>query len=120
MMGMKECTKLATIGSCSEYKVAIYARYIYAIGLQKSSKLLELARKFSIALEMSNHMSTSYLDIRIRLHLRKMVIINLNPLVLPIFKRHTGLLMFEIVSKASGTLCTACKDNNIETSINGE
>ena len=39
MMGTKERTGLATIGSCSDYTIAKYARYICAISLQKISEL---------------------------------------------------------------------------------
>ena len=120
MKGTKERTDLAAIGSCSDCTIAKYTWYICAICLQKISELIKLAWTFSIALDMSTHMSTSYLDIRVRLHLNHTGIINLHLLALPAFDKHTGLVMFEIASKALDTLCTEWRDIIIGISTDGE
>ena len=49
---------------------------------------------------MSTHIGTSYLDIRIRLHLENAGIINLHLLAIPVYDRHTGQVIFEVASKA--------------------
>ena len=51
---------------------------LVAINLQTIAELLEQSWTFYIALEMSTHLSTSYLDIRLRLHLLKYSILNVH------------------------------------------
>ena len=58
----------------------------------------------------STHRSTSYLDICIRLHLNHASIVNLHVLVIPVFDWHTGLVIFEIASKALDVLCKLWRD----------
>ena len=54
---------------CHWRNVANYARFAVTLNLQKIAEMLEQSWTFSIALDMSTHMSTSYLNIRLRLHL---------------------------------------------------
>ena len=49
---------------------------LVAINLQTIAELLEQSWTFFIALDMSTHMSTLYLDIRLRLHILKYGILN--------------------------------------------
>jgi hypothetical protein len=120
MISTKERTGLAAIGTCSDLTVAKYARYACAINLQKISELLDSAWTFAVALDMSTHMSTSYLDIRIRLHLNGPGIINMHLLAIPIFERHTGLVMFQTASRALDVLCPTWRDIIIGISTDGE
>ena len=69
---------------------------------------------------MSTHISTSYLDIRIRLYLDHTGIINLHGLAIPVFDRHTGLVIFETASKALDALCESWRDVIIGVSTDGE
>lgn len=68
LMMTKERTGLTSIGSTSEGKVTSYAHFICALNLQTLLELLSQVWTFLIAMDMSTHMATSYLDIRIRLH----------------------------------------------------
>lgn len=99
MQAVNERTDSVAIGSCSDAKVSKYARYACAINLQKISELLETVWTFSIALDMSTHKGTSYLDIRIRLHLFCRGIVNLHFLAVSIYERHTSELIFEATAK---------------------
>ncbi|CAI5710255.1 unnamed protein product [Hyaloperonospora brassicae] len=63
----KEVTGVAEIGTAKDERVAQYARFILALNLQHIHDILDNSWAFSTALDMSTHMSTSYLDIRIRL-----------------------------------------------------
>jgi len=65
-------------------------------------------------------MSTSYLDIRIRLHLENAGIVNLHLLAIPAFDRHTGQVTFEVASKALDVLCESWRDMLIGISTDGE
>ena len=60
-----------------------------------------------VDMEMSTHIITSYLDIRIHLHLNHWCNINMQLLALPVYERHTGLVMFDIASQSLDVLCPA-------------
>ena len=64
----KESTGLASLGSVSEGKVTAYARFVCALNLQSLSDMVARVWAFSVAMDISTHMATSYLDIRIHLH----------------------------------------------------
>ena len=64
----KESTGLASLGSVSEGKVTAYARFVCALNLEFLKGMLARVWAFSVAMDMSTHMATSYLNIRIRLH----------------------------------------------------
>ena len=61
MMEMKERTGLVAISSYSDYTVYKYALFSCEINPQKIVELIDSAWMFSVALDMSTHMSTSYL-----------------------------------------------------------
>ena len=61
----KDRTGLASLGHASEGKVTSYVRIACALNLQKISEVMAVTWwAFSIAMDMSTHKSTSYLDIR--------------------------------------------------------
>lgn len=95
----KEETGLASIGSIKEGTVANYVRFTSAFNLQKMSEILGSTWTFSLPMDMSTHMSTSYLDIRIRLIVGG-TIHNLHLLAIPMFCSHTGEQIFLHASRA--------------------
>ena len=115
----KERTGLASIGSCSEGVVAKYARFVCALTMQQLRDILAKSWTFSVAMDMSTHMSTSYLDIRIRLHWED-DILNFRLLAIPMFERHTGEAMFRVASMAFDVLCSDWRDILIGVSTDGE
>lgn len=115
----KDRTGLASMGSCSDVKAATYARFACALNLQKLSEILGLVWAFSVAMDMSTHMGTSYLDIRVRFHLFG-TIRNFHLLAIPLFERHTGLAMFEAAAKCLDVLCSEWRDLIIGISTDGE
>ena len=106
----KECSGMASIGACSDSTISKYARIAFAINLQKVYDLLEETRTFLVALYMSTHMITSYLDIRICLHLNRPGIVNVHLLAAPVYERHTAAVIFDTVAKALDVLCPSWKD----------
>lgn len=54
---------------------------------------------------MPIHMGTSYLDIRIRLDLNHVGIVNLHLLAILVYDRHTGLVICLVVSMVSNVWC---------------
>ena len=72
------------IGASSELTIPKYLRIACTINLQKVYDLIEEAWTFLVALDMSTHMSTLYLDIRIRLHLNRNGILNVHLLTVPV------------------------------------
>ena len=105
MMATKEHTRLSAIGFYSNCTVVKYAIFYCAINLQKISELIDSAWTFSIYMYMSTHMSTSHLDILIRLHINHCYIATVHPLALPVYERHTGLVVFDIASQDLDIFC---------------
>lgn len=120
LLATKERSGMASIGSCSDSTISKYARIACAVNLQKVYDLLQEAWTFSIALDMSTHMSTSYLDIRVRLHLNRHGIINVHLLAVPVYERHTAEVIFDTAAKALDVLCPPWKDTIIGVSTDGE
>jgi hypothetical protein len=59
----KEETGLSSIGNISVSKVTSFIRFTCDINLQKISEMLASSWTFSLAMDTSKHLSTSYLDI---------------------------------------------------------
>ena len=113
----RDRTGLASIGRASEGKVTSYLRIACALNLQKIS---EVTWTFGIAMEdMSTHMSTSYLDIRIRLFTGGAVH-NFHLLAIPMFSRHTGEQIFLHAAKALDVICPQWRDIIMSISTDGE
>ena len=89
----KDRMGLASIGCSSEGKVTSYIRIACALNLQKLSELLASSWTFSLAMDMSTHLSTSYLDIRICVF-KQGEIYNFHLLAIPMFRCHTGNEIF--------------------------
>ena len=115
----RDRTGLASIGLASEGKVTSYVRIACALNLQKISEVMASAWTFSIAMDMSTHMSTSYLDIRIRLFTGGAVH-NFHLLAIPMFSRHTGEEIFLHAVKALDVICPRWRDIIISISTDGE
>ena len=69
---------------------------------------------------MSTHMSTSYLNICIRLHLNMHGITNLHLLAIPVYERRTTAVIFTTTEKTLDILCLSWKDTVIVISMDGE
>jgi hypothetical protein len=116
----KERTGLAAIGCCTDATVAKYVRFICAINLQIISEMLSKCWTFSVALDMSTHMSTSYLDLRLRVHDNRKGIVNVHFLSIPVYERRTGEVIFDTCSKALNILCPSWRDIIIGVTTDGE
>ena len=114
-----DCSGLATIGSSSDTTIAKYTRISYAVNLQKVLELLEEAWTFSVSMDMSTHMSMSYLDIHIYLQLNRNGITNLQLLVIPVYKRHMDELILATAEEYLDVLCMLLKDTVIRISMEG-
>ena len=108
----KEQTGLASLGSVSEGKVASYIRFVCALNLQRITA-------FSLAMDMSTHMSTSYIDIRIRMFTCGSLQ-NFHLLAIPMFSSHTGEEIFSHASKALDVVCPDWRGVMISISTDGE
>ena len=100
--------------ACSDSIISKYAQIACAINLQKVYEMLEEACTFLVALGMSTQMSTSYLYIHIRLQLNRQGIINLHLLSVPVYERHTAVVIFDTAAKALSVLCLLWKDITID------
>ena len=95
-------------------------RIACTINLHKVYKLLEEARTFSVALDISTHMITLYLNIRICMHLNRHGIVNVHFLALRLYESHTAAVIFDTVAKDIDVLCLLWKDIIISVLIDGK
>ena len=116
----REQTGLASIGSCNDTSVAKYVCYACAINLQTISDVLNHVWTFSIALDMSTHTATSYLDIRIRFHVENYGIANIHLLVLLVYECHSGEVIFDAACKALNALYGGWRNKLIRVSTDRE
>lgn len=115
----RERTGLASIGRESEGKVASYVRFVCALNLQRLSELLSTSWTFSVAMDMSTHLSTSYLDVRVRLYCAG-DIQNFHLLAIPMYSSHTGEQIFLCASKALDVVCPNWRNVIVSISTDGE
>jgi len=115
----KELTGLASLGSASEGKVTSFVRFVCALNLQKISEMLVSSWTFSLAMDMSTHMSTSYLDIRIRLFTCG-TIHNFHLLAIPMCSSHTGKEIFLLAERALDVICPNWRDLIVSVATDGE
>ena len=104
----------------SDITIDNYARIACAVNLQNVLELLEEAWKFSVAMDMSTHMSTLYLGVYTRLHLNRHGIINPNLLVIIFQKRHMAAVIFATVENALDFIYPSWKDTVIGIPTEGE
>src|SRR5204863_5221749 len=103
----KKHTAMTRLGIVSDTTVANQARIVCAINLQRISEILNDSSvwAFSLANDSSTHYGRSYFDNRIRFH-RDGVLYNIHALAIPMFERHTGENMFNLVSDFLGVICS--------------
>ena len=95
-------------------------RVACAANLQKISVLLKDSWAFSIAVDSTTHHSTSYLDLRIRIYSNKhRIIFNLHGCALPMHDRHTGEVMFGMLSSFLCDLCPSWKISMLGVASDG-
>ena len=95
----KDRTGMASMGCLHQRTVAKYVQIWCAINfIQLKTILSEKCWTFSVAVDMSNHLSTGYLDMRARVYLQGRIE-NFHVVSLPINGRHTAAVMFEALEK---------------------
>ncbi len=86
--------------ACSRQDVNKFIRVVCAINLQRITNVLRCFWGFSIVLNFATHQSTLYLDLCFCVFIEEHnTIVNLHGCALPMFDRHTGKVMFDMVSK---------------------
>ena len=115
----RQRTGLASIGSAREGKVTSYIRIACALNLQKILEVMASTWTFSVATDMSTHMATTYLDIRIRLF-TGMAIHNFHLIAIPMFSRHAGEEIFLHAATALDVISPRWRDVIVSISTDGE
>ena len=110
---------MASIGSASGGKVTASIRVVCVINLQKLEEILNFAWTFSIAMDMSTHMSTSYLDIRLRIFYCSEVH-TFHLLAIPMYSAHTGDAIFCHTCKALDVLFPSWRNIILSITTDGE
>ena len=93
-----------SLRACGDHLVASYVAVQCAANFQRISDLLRRSWTFSIALDGATHQGTSYLDLRARVY-DGFVLHNFHIYALPMFERHTGEVMFNMVEISLSVIC---------------
>jgi hypothetical protein len=107
--------------SCPRELVSKYVRVACAVNLQRIKDLLNSTWAFSLALDVASHQSRSYLDVRFRVFVQKTFwrVFNLHIAALPIHDRHTGEVMFSMISLLLDVLCPEWKTKLLGVASDG-
>ena len=109
----RDRTGLASIGRTSEDKVTSYVRISCALNLQKISEGMATTWTFSNAMDMSIHMSTSYMDIHIR-RFTCGAVHNFRLVGIPMLSHHTaGEETFLHAAKSSDVICPRIREGKL-------
>ena len=119
IQSLKARTGLEAIEPCTPGQAAKFARFSCALGLQRLSNLLKSCWAFSVSLNMSTHMGTNILDVRIRL-CQDIQVYNLHLLALPLLDTHTGEEIYGTCAKVLDVLCPDWKVKAIGLTVDGE
>ena len=100
----KEQTGMPSIGNVNEGKVTAIAQDVCSHSLELISNLLMKCWTFSLAMDMSTHMSTSYLDIQIQFF-NGSTVHNFLLVAVPLFTCHSGEQIYLHAKKILDILC---------------
>lgn len=116
---IREESGIAVYGGASDTTVATYIRICMAASLQKLSEIMVTCWAMSIAFDCSTHQTRSYLDLRVRFfHVDR--ICNYHLIALPMFERHTGANMSDLIVKFLDALFPEWKSTIVGISTDGD
>ncbi|KAH6602697.1 hypothetical protein BASA61_000862 [Batrachochytrium salamandrivorans] len=110
---------IAAYGGASDITVSNYIRICMAASLQKLSEILGTTWAISIAFDCSTHQSRSYLDVRVRFFYENRIC-NYHLIALPMFERHTGENMSDLIVKFFDALFPDWKSAIVGLSTDGD
>lgn len=117
-----DCTRdesgMSVYGGCSDVVAAEYTRFVCAYALQILSDVLRNLWAFSLALDGATHQGMSYLDVRIRFEW-KGSLLNFHLMAIPLFERHTGENMFDVLKSFLDSVICEWKRQCIAVSSDG-
>ena len=103
----KKLTSNALLGNITHSTAANYTRIVCDLNFQRLADILNNTSiwTFSLANDSSTYYRNSYFDNRIRFHLRD-ILYNIHAITIPIFNRHTGENMYDLISKFLDVICS--------------
>ena len=110
---------LSFYSGCSDIMASNYARVACAAALEIVAEALNKTGGFSLALDVSTLHGMSYLDVRVRFFLN-CEMYNFHVLAIPLFDRHTGLIMFEALAKFFDALFPEWRNFLVGVSSDGD
>ena len=110
---------VGSIGSTmSQDKVRSYVRTAVSYSLQAIAEVMRSSWAFSISFDAATNQTNSYLDIRVRLYHRE-ELWNMHLLALPMYERHTGKYMYDLIEETIGALDRNWKKKVIGVTTDG-
>jgi hypothetical protein len=106
-------------GGCTATVASNYTRFVCAYCLQVLSDVLRQVWAFSITLDESIHQGKSYLDIRVRFHVRGKLF-NFHLMAIPLLcERHTSQNMFDVLVRFMDAVVPSWRTRCIAVSTDG-
>jgi hypothetical protein len=118
LLNTKEKCGLGALGNVSMGKVIQVVRYTCALNYEIMREILANIWAFSIAVDGGTKASVPYLDVRMRVVVRRKLF-NIHLVALPMYERHTGENMFILLEKFLNALCSGWKQKLISVSTDG-
>ena len=117
----KRCTSSAKLAGINDLMVGQFVRSIVAFNLQRISGLMgdHSVWAFSFAGDGSTHRGQSFFDMRLRFCHRG-VLANIHLVAIPMFDRHTALIIFDMIVKFLDALYAPWRSKLISVSSDGE
>ena len=116
---IREETGMAEFGGASDVTVSNYVRIVCAVSLQRLSEILAATWAVSISFDCSTHQTRSYVDIRMRVFL-KGGLENFHLIALPMFDRHTGEIIANLLQSFFDALFNDWKTPMIGLTTDGD
>jgi len=117
----KDRAKVAKLTGINDLIVGQYVRVAVAVALQCIADLLDddTVWAFSLACDGSTHRGQHFLDMRVRICFRG-VLLNLHLAAIPMFERHTTLNTFNLLVKFLNVMYAPWRTKMISMSIDGK
>jgi hypothetical protein len=116
---IREESGIADYGGSSDVTISNYVRIVCAVSLQKLAELMEKVWACSMGFDCSTHHENSYMDIRVRVFFEGRLR-NYHVVALPMFERHTGKYMTELIAKLFDAVFTDWRISMIGLSTDGD
>jgi len=118
MLIAKESLGNTVLGSVNERTVSQHIRLVAALNYYRLSQIMQRSWLFSLAFDGASHMSSDYVDLRVRFYAAG-DIHDFHAMLIPLSGQHTGLNIYEHIVKFLDVVCSNWRSKLIGISADG-